>query len=63
MLARIGTDVTLTRLQRIDAETGELRPRSAKPEHEAVRVGPYTDNFEIVGVVVAAIVGARRSTD
>ena len=58
VLARIGTDVTLTRLECIDAETVELRPRSAKPEHEAVRVGPRTDNFEIVGVEVAAIVGA-----
>ena len=61
--ARIGSDVTLKRLQRIDAETVELQPVSTNPEHEPIEIGPTTADIEIVGVVVGAIVGTRRALE
>ena len=63
VLARIGEAVTLKPYQRIDMTTVELQPVSTNPEHEPIRIGPTSENTEIVGTVVGAIIGARRSTD
>ena len=63
VLARIGAEVTLKRYQRIDASTVELQPVSSNPDHEPIQVGPTTPDAEIVGIVVGAIVGARRGPD
>ena len=60
VLARIGSDVTLKRLQRIDSKTVELQPVSTNPKHEPIKIGPTTTDTEIVGVVVGAIVGTPR---
>ena len=61
VLARIGDEVTLKRFARLDAEHVELQPVSTNPEHEAIEIGPGTDDAEIVGIVVGAIVGTRRA--
>ena len=63
VLARIGPEVTLKRFQRIDAAHVELQPVSTKPEHEPIPIGPTTHDTEIVGIVVGAIVGRRRSAE
>ena len=63
VLARLGGEVTLKRYQRVDSRTVELQPVSSNPDHEPIRIGPTTDDAEIVGIVVGAIVGYRRGTD
>ena len=57
VLARIGEEITLKRLQRIDAEHVELQPVSTNPEHKPIEVGPTTVDAGSVAVVVEAIVG------
>ena len=63
VLARIGPEVTLKRFQRIDAKHVELQPVSTNPEHEPIPIGPSTEDAEIVGIVVGAIVGRRRNAE
>ena len=63
VVARIGADITLKRYCRRNAETVELQPESTNPEHEPIRLDPQTTDVEIIGVVVGAIVGARRRDD
>ena len=46
VLARIADEVTLKRLQRIDAETVELQPVSTNPEHKPIEIGPTTVDAE-----------------
>ena len=60
VIARIGTDVTLKRYHRTLAGVIELRPQSTNPEHKTICVKPDKEDFEIVGVVVGAIVGSPR---
>lgn len=59
VLARIGPEVTLKRFARIDAEKVELQPVSTNTEHKAIEIGSTTEDMEIVGIVVGAIVGTR----
>ena len=63
VLARSGLEVTLKRYERIDAKTVELQPVSTNPEHKVIEIGPTTDDAEIVGIVVGAIVGTRRAVE
>ena len=60
VVARIGQEITLKRFRRISDECIELEPESTNPAHETIRIDPTTEDFQIVGVVVGAIVGARR---
>ena len=46
--------------RQVREECIELEPESMNPEHEAIRIDPTTEDFEIVGVMVPAIVGTRR---
>ena len=62
VVARIGDAITLKRFHRASADAIELQPESANPEHEPIRIGP-ADDFQIVGVVVGAIVGAKGRDD
>ena len=63
VLARIGQEVTLKRFARMDAEHVELQPVSTNPEHKPIEIEPTSEDVEIVGIVVGAIVGTRRATD
>lgn len=63
VVARIGPEITLRRYCRNTESTVELQPESTNPAHEPIRIDPRTDDFEIVGVIVGAIVGARRRND
>ena len=60
VVARIGQDVTLKRFHRKRAGVVELQPQSTNPEHRTIRIDARTEDAEIVGVVVGAIVGSRR---
>ena len=63
VLARIGDEVALKRFQRTGPDTVEFQPESSNPDHEPIRVDVRTDDVQIVGVVVGAIVGGRRASD
>ena len=63
VVARVGPEVTLKRFARIDEERMELQPVSTNPEHEPIPIGPTTHDTEIVGIVVGAIVGTRRTAE
>ena len=63
VLARIGDAVTLKRYQRTGPDTLEFQPESTNPDHEPIRVDLRTDDVQIVGVVVGAIVGGRRAPE
>lgn len=57
VVARIGEEITLKRYQRVDENRVELQAVSTDSGHETFAVGPTSDDTEIVGVVVGAIVG------
>ena len=59
VIARIGGEITLERYHRA-RDCVERHPESHNPEHEIIRVDPDTDNFEIAGVVVGAVIGTPR---
>ncbi|MCY4666405.1 MAG: S24 family peptidase, partial [Rhodococcus sp.] len=60
VVARIGTDITLKCLHRPSEDRVELRPCSENPEHCAIVIDGQTDDWEIVGVVVGAMIGRAR---
>ena len=57
VVARIGTDITLKCFRRPSQNRVELRPCSKNPEHCAIVIDPQTEDWEIVGVVVGAMIG------
>ena len=58
VIARIGTEITLKRFHRA-GERIELEPRSSNPEHQPIVIDRNTEDAEIVGVVVGAMIRAR----
>ena len=62
VVARIGQEITLKRFRQISDECIVLEPESMNPEHETIRIDPTTGDFQIVSVVVGAIVGTQRDT-
>ena len=62
VIARIGQEVTLKCFHRADPDRIELQPRSSNPEHRPIVIDGTTADWEIVGVVVGAMIGARPTT-
>ena len=62
VIARIGQEVTLKCFHRADPDRIELQPRSSNPEHKPIVIDGTTADWEIVGVVVGAMIGARPTT-
>ena len=62
VIARIEHEITLKRFRQVSAECIELEPESTNAEHKTIRIHPTTEDFQIVGVVVGAIVGVQRDT-
>ena len=60
VVARIGTEITLKCFHRPSETRVELRPRSTNPEHRPIVIDENTADWEIVGVVVGAIIGPPR---
>ena len=60
VVARIGTEITLKCFHRPSDDRVELRPCSKNPEHCAIVIDEQTEDWEIVGVVVGAMIGTPR---
>ena len=60
VMARIGTEITLKCFRRPSEDRVELRPCSKNPEHCAIVIDEQTEDWEIVGVVVGAMIGPPR---
>ncbi|MCY4510949.1 MAG: transcriptional repressor LexA [Acidobacteria bacterium] len=59
VVARMGSDITLKRFHRAAEDRIELQPHSNNPEHGPLVIDRTTADWEIVGVVVGAMIGAR----
>ena len=59
VIARIDREITLKCFHRPAPDRVELQPRSSNPEHETIVIDKTTGDWEIVGVVVGAMIGAR----
>ena len=59
VIARIGHEITLKCFHRAEPDRIELQPRSSNPEHKPIVIDEATADWEIVGVVVGAMIGAR----
>ena len=57
VVARIGTDITLKCFHRPSDDRVELLPCSKNPEHCAIVIDGETEDWEILGVVVGAMIG------
>ena len=60
VMARIGTEITLKCFRRPTEDRVELRPCSKNPEHCAIVIDEQTEDWEIVGVVVGAMIGPPK---
>ena len=60
VVARFAQEVTLKRYHRESENVVELQPVSTNPEHQPIKIEADTEDSEIVGVVVGAMIGARR---
>ena len=63
VVARIGQEITLKRFRRINGGCVELQPESTNAEHQTISIDAQTEDVEIVGVVVGAIIGTRRAVE
>ena len=61
VLVRIGTEITLKCFHRPADDRVELKPCSSNPEHRSIVIDQQTEDWEIVGVVVGAMIGPPRS--
>ena len=59
VIARIGQEITLKCFHRAGRNRIELQPRSSNPDHKPIVIDKATADWEIVGVVVGAMIGAR----
>lgn len=59
VIARIGQEITLKCFHRAGRDRIELQPRSGNPEHKPIVIDVTTADWEIVGVVVGAMIGPR----
>ena len=57
VMARIGTEITLKCFHRPADDRVELKPCSSNPEHRPIVIDERTEDREIVGVVVGAMIG------
>ena len=62
VIARLGQEITLKCFHRAGRDRIELQPRSSNPEHRPIVVDGTTADWEIVAVVVGAMIGARPTT-
>ena len=60
VIARIGQEITLKCFHRPDDERIEPQPRSTNPAHRPIVLDAHTEDWEIVGVVVGAMIGPPR---
>ena len=60
VMARIGTEITLKCFQRPNDDGVKLKPCSSNPEHRPIVIDEGTEDWEIVGVVVGAMIGPPR---
>ena len=58
VVARIEDAITLKRFHRSSGGAIELQPQSTNPEHKPITIDENVQNWEIVGVVVGAMIGA-----
>ena len=63
VVARIGQEIALKRLRRINDKCIKLEPESTNPEHRSIPINTQTEDVEIVGVVVGALVRVPRTPD
>ena len=62
VIARLGHEITLKCFHRAGHDRIELQPRSTNPDHRPIVIDGTTADWEIVGVVVGAMIGARPTT-
>ena len=60
VLVRLGTEITLKCFHRPADNRVELKPCSSNPEHRPIVIDEQTEDWEIVGVVVGAMIGPPR---
>ena len=63
VVAQIGQEITLRRLRRIDSECVEIERENPNPKHRCIRIDAQTEDVEIVGGIVGAVVGVPRTPD
>ena len=62
VMVRIGTEITLKCFHRPADDGVELKPCSSNPEHQPIVIDERTEDWEIVGVVVGAMIGPPRQS-
>ena len=60
VVARIGTEITVKCFRRPVNDRIELQPCSSNPEHRPIVIDARTEDWEIVGGVVGAMIGPPR---
>ena len=61
-MVRIGAEITLKCSHRPAEDRVELKPCSSNPEHRPIVIDKETEDWEIVGVVVGAMIGPPRQS-